>query len=130
MVDWSISDAALLTVIAASIASAMLLAPLVAEHPTSEQKLLSTKQWRGDLRYLADHVPRVHPQFDAAVAQVDAKIPALSDHEIELELFRLVALLGEGHSRFNSLTLPNSGLVARIAADCLEPNPDDGSLGA
>jgi hypothetical protein len=84
MIDWSLSDAALLTIIAASIASTMLLAPLVAERPTSAQHPLSTDQWRDDL------------QFDAAVAQVAAKIPALSDDEIELELVRLVALLEEG----------------------------------
>ena len=108
MIDWSVSDAALLTIIAASVASAMLLAPLMVARPPSAPNLLSSQRWRDALHYLAEEVSRVHPhpfhgvtrqQFDAAVAQVDAKIPALSDHEIELELVRLVGMLGEGHSR-------------------------------
>jgi hypothetical protein len=78
--------------------------------PVSAPNALSVEQWRSDLHYLAEQIPKVHPHpfhsisrsdFEAAVARVDARIPTLSDHEVELELVRLVALLGEGHSRIS-----------------------------
>jgi hypothetical protein len=71
-------------------------------------RYLTDSQWREDLRYLAGQIRKVHPhpfhhvpeaQFDAAVAALDSEIPTLSDHEIEVRLAQLVALLGEGHSR-------------------------------
>ncbi len=61
---------------------------------------------------LAAKIPNAHPDifhavsradFDAAAANVDKQIPALSDHEIILAFARLVAMLGEGHTR---LSLP------------------------
>jgi len=73
---------------------------------------LTTQQWREDLHYLASEIPMLHPDvfhtvtraaFDADVAQIDNQIPSLTDHEIELEFVRLVAMRGEGHSR---LSLP------------------------
>jgi hypothetical protein len=73
---------------------------------------LSIEQWREDLHYLSEQIPKVHPgafhattpeQFYKAVAELDAQIPRLSDNAIEVELARLVASLGEGHSR---LSLP------------------------
>lgn len=71
-------------------------------------RYLTDSQWREDLRYLVGQIRKVHPhpfhhvpqaQFDAAVAALDAEIPTLSDHEVEVRLAKLVALLGEGHSR-------------------------------
>lgn len=76
------------------------------------QNLLSAPQWREDLRYLVEQISVVHPDafhhvsepaFRAAAAKLDAAIPTLSDHQIEVELVRLIAMLGEGHSR---LSLP------------------------
>jgi hypothetical protein len=76
--------------------------------PAEAQNLLSTQQWRQDLHYLADQIVRVHPgafhnlseqDFNSAVADLDRRIPALSDQKVEVELIRLVASLREGHSR-------------------------------
>jgi len=94
---------------------AILFALVLPAHKLSAQNMLTSEQWREDLHYLAEQIPKVNPRvfhrvtrdaFEAAVAGVDAKIATLPDHEIELELVRLVALLGEGHSR---ISLP--GLV-------------------
>ena len=78
----------------------------LAQHNT-ESKDLSAKQWREDLRYLAEQMPRVHKsafhtitkeQFDAAVLRLDGRIPSLKRHEIIIELSRLVAMIGDGHT--------------------------------
>lgn len=63
--------------------------------------------WRADLRHLAAELPRRHQnlyhtiareQLDAAVAALDKRIPALPPHAIVVELARLVALIGDGHT--------------------------------
>lgn len=80
--------------------------------PTSIQHRLTAAQWREDLHYLVDQIQKVHPnpfhhvpqaEFAAAVSTLDTDIPLLSDHDVEVRLARLIAMLGEGHSR---LSLP------------------------
>ncbi len=95
----------------------LVLVPLMAgPFLASAQDVLTAQQWREDLRYLADQISKTHPgafhqipqqQFETAVAKLDARIPALSDQEIEVEFARLVALLGEGHSRLSLPGLPD-----------------------
>lgn len=80
--------------------------------PASIQHQLTPAQWRDDLHYLGDQILKVHPnpfhhvpqaQFLGAVSALDRDIPTLSDHEVEVRLTELIAMLGEGHSR---LSLP------------------------
>lgn len=101
---------------------------------------LSAEQWRADLRLLAEGLPRRHKnafhtmtreQFNAAVKQLDEKIPSLADHEIMVAFMRIMAMVGDGHTRLNGtapwlragrypmqLYLFKDGLfVRRIAAD-------------
>lgn len=68
------------------------------------------EMWRQDLRYLAHTLPRVHKnaffsvtrtQFEEAVGKLDASIPTLSDSRIMVEMARLVALVGDGHTAVN-----------------------------
>ncbi len=74
--------------------------------------------WRGDIRFLADWVEHktYHPfrsdtadryasgatttqaEFEAAVQKLIAGVPKMSDHAVEVALFRLVATLGDGHT--------------------------------
>jgi hypothetical protein len=81
--------------------------------PSAAANFLTSEQWREDLHFLARQVPDAHrdvfhavsrADFEAAVAEVDRRIPTLADHEIVVELTRLVAMLGEGHTR---ISLPN-----------------------
>lgn len=67
----------------------------------------SKEKWREDLRFLAAELPKRHKnafhrisreQFDKLIADLDARIPALSDEEIILELSRLVSRIGDGHT--------------------------------
>jgi hypothetical protein len=64
-------------------------------------------RWRADLRFLAAEMPKRHrnlfhtltrAEFDRAVRRLDARIPALRRHEIILELARLAARVGDGHT--------------------------------
>jgi hypothetical protein len=84
--------------------------------PASAEGVLSAKQWREDLHYLAKQIPETNPRafhavsapaFAAEVAALDAEIPTLSDHQVEVEFARLVARLGEGHSRVSLPGLPD-----------------------
>ncbi|HEY3813046.1 MAG TPA: hypothetical protein VGL66_07450 [Caulobacteraceae bacterium] len=77
---------------------------------------LTADQWRQDLHVLAAQIEKVHPRpfhqvtrsdFEAAVAKLDASIPSMSDAEIEVAFARLVAMLGEGHSRLTFAGLPD-----------------------
>ena len=70
--------------------------------------VLTAAQWREDLKYLADRIPKVHRNafhavsqdaFAAAVADIDRQIPSMSDHQVMVRFARLVAMLGDGHSR-------------------------------
>ncbi|HVQ39037.1 MAG TPA: hypothetical protein VMS31_15980 [Pyrinomonadaceae bacterium] len=84
----------------------------VAQHePNLTQAPPATKptaeQWREDLRFFAAEMPKVHrnlfhtmsrDQFEAAVKKLDERIPSLADHEILVELMRIVAMIGDGHT--------------------------------
>jgi hypothetical protein len=68
---------------------------------------LTKEQWQQDLQYLAKELPRRHKnafhtvskeQFERAVAELDAAILALQEHEILVGLRRIVALIGDAHT--------------------------------
>ena len=63
--------------------------------------------WRHDLAFWYSEVRRLHPdpfrrtsqaEFERRVAELDARIPALDDEQISMELQRLTVLLADGHS--------------------------------
>jgi hypothetical protein len=64
-------------------------------------------RWREDLRFMAAEMPRRHrnlfhsmsrTEFARAARRLDARIPTLRRHEVILELARLAALAGDGHT--------------------------------
>ena len=68
---------------------------------------LSKGQWREDLRYFARELPKRHKnlyhatsreQFERAVADLDAAIPSLQDHQIVVRLHQITATVGDGHT--------------------------------
>lgn len=72
-------------------------------------------QWRADLDHLAGALRREHrdpfhsvsrARFDDAVRSLQARIPVLDGHEIVVELARLVALVGDGHTRLPLTDVP------------------------
>jgi hypothetical protein len=68
---------------------------------------LTADQWREDLRMMMAQLPSVHrnlyhttapASFDSAARALHERIPTLARHEIILELARIVALAGDGHT--------------------------------
>ena len=68
---------------------------------------LTATEWRRDLAWLAEKLPARHggafnqvsqADFEAAVARLDERIPRLERHEVLVELGRIVALVGDGHT--------------------------------
>src|SRR5262245_36824482 len=83
-----------------------------------KQKTLSpedAKLWREDLRFLAEELPKRHAnlfhtmtreQFESAVKRLDERIPTLQRHQIIVEIGRIFAMVGDGHTRLNLLSAP------------------------
>lgn len=74
------------------------------------RRALSTDEWREDLRHLSEHLRLLHAdafhslsehEFDARVRELGERIPTLSDDEVVVELARLVAAIGDGHTRIS-----------------------------
>lgn len=70
-------------------------------------KLSRVQSWRFDLNYLVSEITRLHvnqfhsvneTQFTEMVADIDRKIPTLSDKEIIFKFMELVSSLGNGHN--------------------------------
>ncbi len=71
---------------------------------------IDTKAWREDLDLLAEALPKRHvnlfhtmtrAQFEQAVWALRERIPTLARHQVIVELARIVALIGDGHSRLD-----------------------------
>mgnify|MGYP003292841681 CR=1 FL=1 len=71
------------------------------------QTRLTPEQWREDLRYFAANMQKTHrnlfhtmsrEQFESAVKRLDERIPTMADHEITVELMRIVGMIGDGHT--------------------------------
>jgi len=68
---------------------------------------VEAEKWRLDLRFMADAMPQYHKnlfhsmsreQFNAAIADLDRRIPSLARHQIIVEMARIVAMVGDGHT--------------------------------
>jgi hypothetical protein len=78
----------------------------------------SVRQWREDLAYLARELPRRHKnlfhtmrreQFDSALAALDRKLPTLARHQVIVEIARIVAWVGDGHTNVAPTRDPKIG---------------------
>jgi hypothetical protein len=76
--------------------------------PVAEPPQLTAEQWREDLAFMVAEMKRRHPnlyhtvrreRFDAAVADLHARIPSLQRNEIVVGFMRLAAMVGDGHTR-------------------------------
>ena len=66
--------------------------------------------WRYDLEFLVAEARRLHTswereeysaEFEAAIKEINERIPKLSDNQVVVELQRLIVLLRDGHSTVN-----------------------------
>jgi hypothetical protein len=69
---------------------------------------LTAEQWREDLRFMTAEMRTRHPnlyhevskaEFESAVASLDARIPQLRRNQIIVEMMRIAAMVGDGHTR-------------------------------
>jgi hypothetical protein len=82
---------------------------------------LTTQQWREDLQLLARTMPVRHRNlfhtmsksgFEAAVAHLDTRLPELSRHQIIVEMAKIVAMAGDGHTNIAPTRDPRIGFLA------------------
>ena len=71
--------------------------------------------WRSDLRFLTGTMEKCHydvfravsrNEWEATIARIDRSIPHLKDHEVIVQFMKLIAMLGDGHTR---VFLPSEG---------------------
>src|SRR4029079_17166754 len=76
------------------------------------------EKWREDLRFMAEEMPKYHrnlfhqmtrEQFQTAVAKLYERIPALARNQIIVEMARIVALVGDGHTNLSPTRDPKVG---------------------
>lgn len=76
---------------------------------------LTAEQWREDLRFMAAEMERRHKNlfhsvsradFNAAIADLDRRIPTLKRNEIIVGMMRIAAMVGDGHTNVSPLKDP------------------------
>ncbi|HYE15466.1 MAG TPA: hypothetical protein VD968_13570, partial [Pyrinomonadaceae bacterium] len=94
-------------------------AALARQAPAPEKT--EAEKWREDLRHMAEEMPRRHKnlfhtmtreQFEAAVRGLDARIPSLARHQIIVEMARIAAMVGDGHTNVAPTRDPKIGFHA------------------
>jgi len=74
---------------------------------TSPLDTTEVRRWREDLAYLRTEMPARHAnlfhamtraQFDSALQAIDQVLPRVARHQVVVELQKLAALVGDGHS--------------------------------
>ncbi|HWS99037.1 MAG TPA: tetratricopeptide repeat protein [Pyrinomonadaceae bacterium] len=79
------------------------------------------ERWREDLRYMAEQMPLRHnnlfhtmprEQFETAVRRLNERIPQLARHQIIVEMARIAATVGDGHTNVAPTRDPKIGFRA------------------
>ncbi len=94
-------------------------------------RALSDQQWRDDLHQLSSAIKEIHfkpfhnvseADFDAAVGELDAEVPHMSDAEVIVGMAKIVAQLRDGHTRLHIPRLyPEFALEAELGHSGTEP---------
>jgi hypothetical protein len=75
---------------------------------------MDAEKWRADLRYFAEQLPKAHmnafhvmtrEQFEAAVRDLDQRIPSLGRTQIVVGFAKLVAMVADGHTHINPASM-------------------------
>ena len=93
---------------------------VVAQAPLPHSSLSPAEAaaWREDLRYMAAEMATRHKnlyhtvsreRFDSAVAALHGRIPSLARHQVIVEMARIVALVGDGHTNIAPTRDPKIG---------------------
>jgi tetratricopeptide (TPR) repeat protein len=85
---------------------------------TTQADKVQAEKWREDLRYMAEEMPKYHKtlfhtitreQFESAIKKLDERIPSLARHQIIVEMARIVAMVGDGHTNIAPTRDPKIG---------------------
>lgn len=72
---------------------------------------LSPEQWREDIRFVAETIPTAHKNayhsvsketLDGELSRLESQVDSLESYEIALELMRIVAMIGDGHTQMRA----------------------------
>lgn len=86
--------------------SALLISPLRAQTSTTLDTA-DVRRWREDLAFLRKEMPAHHAnlfhdmsraQFDSALISIGTRLPTMARHQVIVELQKLDAMVGDGHS--------------------------------
>lgn len=97
------------------------LAALLLASPASSMPPDEARAWRDDIRFMVREMERTHKNlyhavsredFAAMVAALDAKIPSLERHEVIVEMTKIVAAVGDGHTNIYPTRDPKIGFHA------------------
>src|SRR5690242_3546535 len=92
-----------------SLAAIFFLAVAISAHATD---------WNADLDLLRREVPKMHPNafhattreaFESSIEKLKSEAAALPPHVIVAEIAKIVASIGDGHTRLTMPVDPNSG---------------------
>jgi len=76
------------------------------------------QKWRDDLKYMSEEMRTYHRnlfhtvtefQFNEAIKKLDQQIPSLARHQIIIEMARIVAMIGDGHTNIAPTRDPKIG---------------------
>src|SRR5947209_11736643 len=90
--------------------------------------------WNADLDTLQREIPATHPNafhattreaFDASIAKLRASAPSLPPHLVAAEIARIIASIGDGHTRLTIPVDPNAGF---FSGHTTTPLPADDAL--
>ncbi|MBN2322070.1 MAG: hypothetical protein JXR49_23545 [Acidobacteria bacterium] len=74
---------------------------------------LTPEQWKEDLDFLAENLPKAHKNlffrlpkkdFEAQVKKISESLPGMSDIEVRIALEKLIASIGDDHTNINALS--------------------------
>lgn len=80
--------------------------------------IAEANRWRADLRFMASEMMRLHKnlfhtvsraEFEAAVRLLDDKILLLGPHQIMVEMAKIAAMVGDGHTSISPTRDPRIG---------------------
>jgi hypothetical protein len=88
-----------------------------------DSKTSNVMKWREDLAFYREQMPKKHgnlfhsmtrEQFNAAIDALESRLPELTANQIKTEIMRLVAQVGDGHTRLRQETMGNHMLPVRL----------------
>jgi len=89
--------------------------------------------WNADLDTLQREIPATHPNafhattreaFDASIAKLRASAPGMAPHLVAAEMARIVASIGDGHTRLTIPVDPTAGFFSGHTTTKIPDDPD------